>query len=97
MLAGALEAVSQLVTHACEGLPTASTPMHGWAEAFVWSHSACLWLQDIFTLFYLDRPFKFVSKTSNFLIPIVGWSMFLTGTPWPVQPGPASLSACLRT
>lgn len=36
-------------------------------------------LQDIFTLFYLDRPFKFVSKTSNFLIPIVGWSMFLTG------------------
>ena len=38
-----------------------------------------LHLQDIFTLFYLDRPFKFVSKTSNFLIPIVGWSMFLTG------------------
>ena len=36
-------------------------------------------LQDIFTLFQLDRPFKFVSKTSNFLIPIVGWSMFLTG------------------
>ena len=36
-------------------------------------------LQDIFTLFWLDRSFKFVSKTSNFLIPIVGWSMFLTG------------------
>ena len=36
-------------------------------------------LQDIFTLFHLDRPFKFVSKTSNFFIPIVGWSMFLTG------------------
>ena len=35
--------------------------------------------QDIFTLFHLDRPFKFVSKTSNFFIPIVGWSMFLTG------------------
>ncbi len=36
-------------------------------------------LQDIFTLFHLNRPFKFVSKTSNFFIPIVGWSMFLTG------------------
>ncbi len=36
-------------------------------------------MQDIFTLFHLDRPFKFVSKTSNFLIPIIGWSMFLTG------------------
>ena len=36
--------------------------------------------QDIFTLFHLNRSFKFVSKTSNFLIPIIGWSMFLTGT-----------------
>ncbi len=36
-------------------------------------------VQDIFTLFHLNRPFKFVSKTSNFLIPIIGWSMFLTG------------------
>ena len=41
-------------------------------------HSVAV-LQDIFTLFHLDRPFKFVSKTSNFFIPIVGWSMFLTG------------------
>ena len=40
-------------------------------------------LQDIFTLFHLDRPFKFVSKTSNFFIPIVGWSMFLTGATAP--------------
>ena len=35
--------------------------------------------QDIYTLFHLDRDFKFISKTSNFLIPIIGWSMFLTG------------------
>jgi 1-acyl-sn-glycerol-3-phosphate acyltransferase len=35
--------------------------------------------QDIYSLFHLQRPFKFISKTSNFLIPIVGWSMFLTG------------------
>lgn len=35
--------------------------------------------QDIYTLFHLNRDFKFISKTSNFLIPIIGWSMFLTG------------------
>ena len=39
-------------------------------------------VQDIFTLFHLNRSFKFVSKTSNFLIPIIGWSMFLTGKFW---------------
>jgi 1-acyl-sn-glycerol-3-phosphate acyltransferase len=38
-----------------------------------------LLLQDIYSLFHLNRPFKFISKTSNFLIPIIGWSMFLTG------------------
>ena len=36
-------------------------------------------LQDIYSLFHLNRSFKFISKTSNFLIPIIGWSMFLTG------------------
>lgn len=36
-------------------------------------------VQDIYSLFHLQRPFKFISKTSNFVIPIVGWSMFLTG------------------
>lgn len=41
--------------------------------------ASCVLLQDIFTLFHLNRPFKFVSKKSNFLIPIIGWSMFLTG------------------
>ena len=39
----------------------------------------CCLLQDIYTLFHLNRPFKFISKTSNFWIPIVGWSMFMTG------------------
>eukprot|EP00899_Mesostigma_viride_P004823 jgi/Mesvir1/14341/Mv09749-RA.1 len=34
---------------------------------------------DIYSLFALRRPFKYISKLSNFLIPIVGWSMFLTG------------------
>lgn len=34
---------------------------------------------DIFTLFHLGKDFKFVSKPSIFMIPIVGWSMWLTG------------------
>jgi len=47
--------------------------------------------QDIFSLFHLDRSFKFISKRSIFLYPIVGWSMFLTGAstlscpPWPAS------------
>lgn len=63
--------------------------------------------QDIFSLFHLDRPFKFVSKTSNFYIPIVGWSMFLTGglslTPLkllkslPSKPLTDDLSCCICT
>jgi hypothetical protein len=44
----------------------------------VYKRSGCI-LQDIFTLFHLGKDFKFVSKTSIFLIPIVGWSMWLTG------------------
>lgn len=52
-------------------------------------------LQDIFTLFHVDRPFKFVSKTSNFFIPIVGWSMFLTGTLIFQRPGLTSLD-CMQ-
>jgi 1-acyl-sn-glycerol-3-phosphate acyltransferase len=43
---------------------------------YVANHQSFL---DIYTLFWLGRPFKFISKTSNFLIPIIGWSMFLTG------------------
>jgi 1-acyl-sn-glycerol-3-phosphate acyltransferase len=46
------------------------------AAVYISNHQSFL---DIFSLFHLDRPFKFVSKTSNFYIPIVGWSMFLTG------------------
>jgi 1-acyl-sn-glycerol-3-phosphate acyltransferase len=46
------------------------------AAVYVANHQSFL---DIYTLFWLDRPFKFISKTSNFLIPIIGWSMFLTG------------------
>ncbi|KAH7425635.1 hypothetical protein KP509_11G063600 [Ceratopteris richardii] len=46
------------------------------AAVYVSNHQSFL---DIYTLFLLDRPFKFISKTSIFLIPIIGWSMYLTG------------------
>jgi len=46
------------------------------AVVYVANHQSFL---DIYSLFHLNRPFKFISKTSNFLIPIIGWSMFLTG------------------
>jgi 1-acyl-sn-glycerol-3-phosphate acyltransferase len=46
------------------------------AAVYVANHASFL---DIYSLFHLRRPFKFISKTSNFLIPVVGWSMFLTG------------------
>eukprot|EP00882_Tetradesmus_deserticola_P007053 GHRQ01007425.1.p1 GENE.GHRQ01007425.1~~GHRQ01007425.1.p1 ORF type:complete len:346 (+),score=136.04 GHRQ01007425.1:213-1250(+) len=54
-----------------ENLPSSSTP-----AVYVANHQSFM---DIYSLFHLQRPFKFISKTSNFLIPIVGWSMFLTG------------------
>jgi 1-acyl-sn-glycerol-3-phosphate acyltransferase len=46
------------------------------AAVYVANHQSFM---DIFSLFHLRRPFKFISKTSNFVIPIIGWSMFLTG------------------
>jgi len=55
-----------------ENLPGPKEP-----AVYVANHQSYL---DIYTLLAnLPRPFKFVSKTSNFLIPIVGWSMYLTG------------------
>lgn len=54
-----------------ENLPAPDQP-----AVFVSNHLSFL---DIYTLFHLHQDFKFISKTSNFLIPIIGWSMFLTG------------------
>lgn len=54
-----------------ENLPPSDQP-----AVYVSNHLSFL---DIYTLFHLHRDFKFISKTSNFLIPIIGWSMFLTG------------------
>ena len=54
-----------------DNLPPPNQP-----AVFVSNHLSFL---DIYTLFHLNRDFKFISKTSNFLIPMIGWSMFLTG------------------
>ena len=54
-----------------ENLPAAGAPV-----MLVANHQSFM---DIYSLFHLWRFFKFVSKTSNFYIPIIGWSMFLTG------------------
>ncbi|GMH32465.1 hypothetical protein BSKO_00299 [Bryopsis sp. KO-2023] len=54
-----------------ENLPKDNVP-----AVYIANHQSYL---DIFTMFHLDRSFKFISKTSNFMIPIIGWSMFMTG------------------
>lgn len=55
-----------------ENLPPPDTP-----AVYVSNHQSFL---DIYTLLTLGRTFKFISKTSIFLIPIIGWAMFLLGT-----------------
>lgn len=52
-------------------LPSSDTP-----AVYVSNHQSFL---DIFALLTLGRSFKFISKTSIFLFPVVGWAMFLLG------------------
>lgn len=54
-----------------ENLPPADTP-----AVYVSNHQSFL---DIYTLLTLGKPFKFISKTSIFLFPIIGWAMFFLG------------------
>ncbi|KAK4431870.1 1-acyl-sn-glycerol-3-phosphate acyltransferase BAT2, chloroplastic [Sesamum alatum] len=54
-----------------ENLPPTDTP-----AVYVANHQSFL---DIYTLLTLGRSFKFISKTSVFLYPIIGWAMFLLG------------------
>ncbi|KAH9317578.1 hypothetical protein KI387_019347, partial [Taxus chinensis] len=54
-----------------QNLPPPNVP-----TVYVSNHQSYL---DVFVLLLLGRSLKFISKTSIFLIPIVGWSMFLTG------------------
>lgn len=48
-------------------------PWHG-AAVLVSNHAS---LADILVLYALYRPFKWVSKASNFRIPFIGWNMHL--------------------
>ncbi|KAM1731755.1 hypothetical protein ACFX11_017600 [Malus domestica] len=54
-----------------ENLPPPDAP-----AVYVSNHQSFL---DIYVLFTIGRPFKFISKTSIFLYPIIGWAMFLMG------------------
>ncbi len=54
-----------------EHLPAVDAP-----AVYVANHASYM---DIYSLFHLRRPFKFISKVSNFIIPIIGWSMYMTG------------------
>ncbi|XP_059635669.1 1-acyl-sn-glycerol-3-phosphate acyltransferase BAT2, chloroplastic [Cornus florida] len=54
-----------------ENLPAPDT-----AAVYVSNHQSFL---DIFPLLTLGRSFKFISKTSIFLFPVIGWAMFLMG------------------
>lgn len=54
-----------------ENLPPSDIP-----AVYVSNHQSFL---DIYTLLTLGRSFKFISKTSIFLYPIIGWAMFLLG------------------
>ncbi|KAM1478449.1 hypothetical protein ACFX2I_025872 [Malus domestica] len=54
-----------------ENLPSPDTP-----AVYVSNHQSFL---DIYILFTIGRPFKFISKTSIFLYPVIGWAMFLMG------------------
>ncbi|PKA54198.1 1-acyl-sn-glycerol-3-phosphate acyltransferase 1, chloroplastic [Apostasia shenzhenica] len=51
-------------------------PSDDTAAVYVSNHQSFL---DTYTLLTLGRSFKFISKTSIFLIPIIGWAMFLMG------------------
>ncbi|WOL06149.1 1-acyl-sn-glycerol-3-phosphate acyltransferase 1, chloroplastic-like [Canna indica] len=54
-----------------ENLPHRDAP-----AVYVSNHQSFL---DIYTLLTLGRSFKFISKRSIFLLPIIGWAMFLMG------------------
>lgn len=54
-----------------ENLPPPDIP-----AVYVSNHQSFL---DIYCLLTLGRSFKFISKTSIFLYPFIGWAMFLMG------------------
>ncbi|KAH7861337.1 hypothetical protein Vadar_024784 [Vaccinium darrowii] len=70
----ALATVTPLLKVDIEGfanLPAPDTP-----AVYVSNHQSFL---DIYALLAIGRSFKFISKTSIFIFPIIGWAMFLMG------------------
>ncbi|XP_062094391.1 1-acyl-sn-glycerol-3-phosphate acyltransferase BAT2, chloroplastic [Humulus lupulus] len=61
----------KITVEGLENLPLPDTP-----AVYVSNHQSFL---DIYTLLTLGRAFKFISKTSIFLFPVIGWAMFLLG------------------
>lgn len=86
--------VARCVLETCTQVVNASNiPPVEQPAVYVANHLSFL---DIFSLFHLARPFKFISKTSNFFIPIIGWSMFLTGHIMINRTDKKSQIACLK-
>jgi len=61
----------KLEVEGMENLPPNTSP-----AVYVANHQSFL---DIYTLLTLGRCFNFISKTSIFMIPIIGWAMYLLG------------------
>uniref|UniRef100_A0A0D9XL21 Phospholipid/glycerol acyltransferase domain-containing protein n=1 Tax=Leersia perrieri TaxID=77586 RepID=A0A0D9XL21_9ORYZ len=61
----------KLEVEGMENLPPNTSP-----AVYVANHQSFL---DIYTLLTLGRCFKFISKTSIFMFPIIGWAMYLLG------------------
>jgi 1-acyl-sn-glycerol-3-phosphate acyltransferase len=61
----------KLEVEGLENLPPNNSP-----AIYVANHLSFL---DIYTLLTLGRCFKFISKTSIFMFPIIGWAMYLLG------------------
>lgn len=55
-----------------ENMPSPDTP-----AVYVSNHQSFL---DIYAILILGRSFKFISKVGIFVIPIIGWAMYLLGT-----------------
>ncbi|XP_027173594.1 1-acyl-sn-glycerol-3-phosphate acyltransferase 1, chloroplastic-like isoform X1 [Coffea eugenioides] len=71
----ALLTISPFLKMEFEGLH--NLPAKDAPAVYVSNHQSFL---DIYTLLTLGKSFKFISKTSIFLFPIIGWAMYFLGT-----------------
>ncbi|KAF7153041.1 hypothetical protein RHSIM_Rhsim01G0033000 [Rhododendron simsii] len=71
-----------------ENLPAPDTP-----AVYVSNHQSFL---DIYALLAIGRSFKFISKTSIFVFPVIGWAMILMGVIPLRRMDPRSQLDCLK-